>query len=156
MWGHLPEKSRSIELYLSTVTLIFGIIFMLPGDTLALTGYGPLRSPVLNFFGSELFLGIILMWVGAGRAAAVVGNGYWYRNAAIRIAGCVLGSMLWMILILTFLTATDLRGFPGILAFLFPAFAYETFSAARCAREAFEQDSFGLRGIRKCSTTRPK
>lgn len=154
-WFHLPEKSRSIELYLSTVMAFFGLVLALPGDTLALSGYAQMRVPITLYFHSELIFGIALMWIGCGRGIAVIVNGFWYPNAIIRIVGCVIGSAFWMMLLVTFVTASDMRGFPGILAFVIPAFVYESFSATRCAKDAFEQDSFGLRGIRKCSTTRP-
>lgn len=151
-WFHMPEKSRSVELYFSSVIAFFGLILILPGDTLALSGYAELRAPIIATFYSELIFGIFLLWIGFARGIAVIVNGFWYPNAAIRIVGCVIGSVFWMTLLVTFLTASGMRGFPGILAFVIPAFVYETFSATRCAQDAFEQDSFGLRGIRKCRT----
>lgn len=154
-WFHFPEKSRSVELYFATVMAFFGLILVMPGDTLALSGYQQLRGPVFAYFQSELIFGIALMWLGCARGIAVIVNGFWSPNAIIRIVGCVVGSVFWMILLTTFITANDMRGFPGILAFVIPAFVYESFSATRCAKDAFEQDSFGLRGIRKCSKPRP-
>ncbi len=142
---HLPEKTRSIELYLAAVIFLYGVVLLLPGDTLSHPSYSTLLGWVRIFPGNEAAFGFLVMSVGIGRWLAVIVNGYWRPNAAIRLAGCCIGSLFWTSLLFSFFSA-DLEYRPAMLAFLIPAMALECFAAMRCAEDAFDQDSFGLRG----------
>jgi hypothetical protein len=148
LW-HMPIKSRSVEMYFASVMLIIGLFLVAPGDTLQLGGYEFIRGYVYIFPGSEFGFGALIALTGALRWAALLINGWWYKTPAIRIFGCIVGSLLWTTMSISVLSSANLPGFPLIGSFTLTAIVFETFSAIRCAKDAHEQDSFGLRGKRR-------
>lgn len=142
---HLPENTRSVEAFLSCAMFLYGAILAMPGNTMGHPAYATLMKWVAIFPGSEASFGLLLMAAAALRCGAVIVNGYWHPNAAIRLIMCMVGSAFWVTLTVTFLVSSA-DYVPAMLAFLGPCIVAESFSATRCARDAFQQDSFGLRG----------
>lgn len=142
---HWPENTRSVELLLSSVMVIFGFVFILPGDTMSNPSYAWLLAAIEYFPGNEDNFGSILVLIGLARWCAVIINGLWRPNALIRFVGCLVGSLFWVTLIISFMSA-ETQYIPAMFAFLIPSIALESYSAARSAQDAFEQDSLGLRG----------
>lgn len=137
-------RTRSVEMLLATVMTVQGGIFLAPGDTLLFPHYHDLRQWVEVFPGNERTFGAIVMALGLLRWTALIINGYWRRTPAIRIAGCIVGSLWWTSLTLTFVFA-PFQALPAALAWTIPAVAFECFSAVRAAIDAHMADSFGLR-----------
>lgn len=148
---HLPENTRSVEAFLACAMAFYGLILMLPGNTMAHPAYSTLAAWIAVFPGNETLFGALLFLTGNTRMAAVIVNGYWHPNAAIRLIMCAIGSAFWAMLAVTFLVSS-VDYVPAMLAFLGPCIAAESFSAVRCARDACRQDSFGLRGRRRVRT----
>lgn len=131
-------RTRSVEMLLATVMLLQGVVFLLPGDTLSLPHYAELRTWVDRFPGSEDRLGVILIVVGFMRWGALIVNGYWCPSPKIRAAGCVMGSLYWAMLTISFLA--HLQGVPAAVSWTATAIGFEILSALRCAKDAVEAD----------------
>jgi cytochrome b561 len=141
-------RTRSVEMFLASVMCLVGTIFALPGDTFGLPHYAQLRFWVAIFPGSEQSFGLLILLVGLIRWAALIINGYWSPTPAARLAGCVVGSVFWTSLSITFL-ATPLPGIPGALAWTLTAVVFEALSAVHAASDAFRMDTFGRRARQK-------
>jgi hypothetical protein len=137
-------RTRSVEMFLATVMAAQGAIFAIPGETLALPHYGDLRAWVTVFPGSEALFGWLIFTVGAARLIALFINGYVRSTPVIRIVGCVIGSLYWMSLTVSFLDA-DVPSVPAALAWTAAATGFEWLSAYRSATDAHLYDSFGQR-----------
>lgn len=141
---HTPMRSRSVELFLSVVMTLSGLMFLWPGDTLLNPVYVSLRRWVEVFPGNESSLGLILVVIGSVRIAALIINGRLRPTPLARAAGCMVGSLYWAVLSLAYIDA-PIHGAPVGLAWSLTAIAFETFAAMKSAEDAFASDSLGLR-----------
>jgi hypothetical protein len=92
---HFPNflyPERLPEWISSMVMLLLGVSFLLPGETLSITGYHTLEE--IGF--TDTSMGLTAVAVGVLRLAALYINGAWERTPAIRMVGAVLSGFIMM------------------------------------------------------------
>lgn len=149
-------KTRSVELFLAVVMTMQGLIYLIPGNTFGLPHYAYLKSWVMFFPGSEEVFGAIILFCGMVRSVAVLLNGSYARTAWLtppaRLIGCFVGSVYWMTLTLSFMSA-DIMATPAALSWTFAAFCFELFSSLRATVDAYVYNSFGTRKRKRARTS---
>lgn len=137
-------RTRSVEMFLATVMVFKGVVFMLPGETLQAPQWHLVRDWVAVFPGNEAVFGAMVLGVGAARWAALIVNGWWRETPFVRFLGCAVGVSLWTLMMKSFLAAST-PGIPAVVAWVAAACAFEMFSAQRCAVDAYVLNTLGLR-----------
>lgn len=99
---NIVEQGRGIEWATSAVLIMFSLILMLPGNTLA--------SPAFKAFVSlgltEITIAVPLMLVGVARMVALYLNGHWRRSPILRMVGAILGASIFGMLTVAFAAPT--------------------------------------------------
>lgn len=85
------NADRSIEWFSSLAMLNWALILTLPGDTMSGSSFSEFRHYGLD----EIRLAVVLGIVGAVRVVVLWVNGRWPRGPSLRIAGCVIGALIW-------------------------------------------------------------
>jgi hypothetical protein len=141
MQDNLPMRSRSVEMFLGIVTVMMGITFVFFGGNMTNPVYVYVKEWTVD---NEMALGLLLMFCGTSRVAALLVNGYWRRTPIARLIGAAVCAGFWGLLCSAYFHAPIL-GAPIGLAWPLTAMAFETFAAMRSAQDAWAADSFGLR-----------
>lgn len=129
-------QTRALELYLSTVMLALGAALLFEGDSLLLPQYAYLW-PALN----EDAVGYAMLLIGAIRWSAVTINGFWRPSPLLRLLGCIIGSFVWMLLLVSLLSSS-VPGVPPGVAWYGTAFLFEVYATARATTDAVTMGSF--------------
>jgi hypothetical protein len=143
--SEVTVKTRTLEMFLATVMCGYGAVLALPGDTLMLPHYDTIRHWVRIFPGNEMLFGMLILIVGLMRWSALIINGFHHSTPGLRLVGCLVGSVFWMTLTVSFVSASGLPGVPAALAWTAPAVVFEWFSIIRTTTDAFEANTFGVR-----------
>lgn len=129
-------STRALEIVLSGILFLLGLVLVQQGETFSSAVFGFVRGMI-----TEEAAGTICIAIGMFRLTAIFINGMWVRSPFLRGAGCCLGFSVWLTLSAGIYEATVMPGgtvgaLPVLLAIL-PAFAVaELFSAARCGIDA--------------------
>lgn len=89
---HFVHTERIPEWATSFIMLFFGVSLLLPGETMAIKGYG---NMAFNNYG-DAGIGSIMTLLGVLRIIALYINGNWKRTPLIRMVGAVLGVQMFL------------------------------------------------------------
>lgn len=140
-------RTRSLEIMLAVMMLNCGLTLLLPRETFLLPQWQYLRQ-----WADEETLGVSFVVVGLIRWGAVIVNGRYTKSPLWRIAGCLFGAFFWAAILVAALEGYYYGvgywqgyGMPLFVPVTFTCTCFEIFAAYRCAIDASEYDSLGLR-----------
>ena len=136
-------QTRSLEAGVGLVMLISGVIFALPGQTMAGPAYATLRNWVPAFLTEEIG-GTVLIVTAIARWLALYINSHHFSTPVVRFGACVIGAAFWMTAAVGFWFG-DTPQTPWILGLTSALVLLEAYAGFRCGFDAEVLDSFGAR-----------
>lgn len=134
-------RTRSVESMLATIMVVAGAILILPGSTFAVS---PIWRGMARWI-TEDHLGAALIACGLGRWLALYYNGRVRETPILRIGGCIMGSMFWSAVAVSFEVWQPSAGVPVMFGVATVFTCFEVYSAFRCGTDASALDSFRIR-----------
>ncbi|MBB3972800.1 hypothetical protein [Hansschlegelia beijingensis] len=102
LWGHALDAvrpqvdgvsaNRKIEWYAAFNLLAGGVMFALPGYTLATK---PVYEPLVRAGWTDASMAALFTGVGTAWCLALYANGHWRRSPLIRCVGALAGTIIW-------------------------------------------------------------
>lgn len=138
-------QTRSLEVGLGAAMLVSGVIFMMPGETLANPAFMLLRTWMPAWMSEETG-GAVLAVAAAARWIALHINSHHRSTPLIRCAGCAVGAGFWLTASVSIATAVPaMPATPWLLGLTAILAGQEMYSGFRTGLDAEALDSLGFR-----------
>ncbi len=131
--------TRALEVTLSAMMGVCGVVLVLPGETFSLPQY-----QLVTFFFNEIWGGVILIVSSVVGGGALWVNGNGRPSPIFRLARCIVGASFWATLcVALFESSSVLKVFPLMMGVSFVLFIAEFYSGVRCGADASHLRTFG-------------